>query len=78
MGKIFSTHINLLANLHAIDRSGIIGCIIVNPCCLLLQSCDIVFVRSDIACCCEGFDLCIDLIINLSAGIEMGQRMIYI
>ena len=41
--------------------------------CRSLQSCDIVFVRSDIACF-EGFDL----IINLSLGIEMGQRVVYI
>ena len=41
--------------------------------CSSLQSCDIVFVRSDIACF-EGFDL----FINLSLGIEMVQRLIYI
>ena len=67
----------MLANLHAIDRSGFIGCIIVNLLGFPLQFGDIVFVRSDIACCCEGFDLCINLIINLSLGIEMGQRLIY-
>ena len=37
IGKLLSAHINLTTNLDAIDRSGIIGCIIVNLCGFLLQ-----------------------------------------